>query len=124
MLLWPVITTMFPSEYFSQPGVVVIPRASAADADVLAGTLLANAGPGRYIIYARSTVDTATITITAPGQQIASAETVPEGPADIRININDDTPWVIDIFEGMGQQPTIAIGGTTGTFIVLVKKVS
>ncbi len=115
---------MFPAEYFSEPAVQIIERDTSANTDVLAGTLLANAGPGRYLIYARSSVDTATISITAPGQQIADAEVVPEGPADIHIDIDSDPPWIMDIPDGGGQQPTIAIAGTTGTFIVLVRKVS
>ncbi len=114
---------MFPVEYFSEPGPVIIERGTSANTDVLSGTILQNAGPGRYIVFARSSVDTATISISAPGQQIADAEVVPEGPADIHIDIDSDPCWIMDIPQGGGQQPTIAIAGTTGTFIVLVKKV-
>ncbi len=115
---------MQPNEYVSLPGVLISERLTATDTDVLAGTLLANAGPGRYVIWCVSTVDTATISVSAPGQQVADAEFVPEGPADIHIDVRRDAPWIIDIPPvGGGQQPTIAIGGTTGTLIVLVKLV-
>lgn len=94
-------------------------RLTSSSADVLANTLLANAGPGLYTIWAVSSVATATISISSPNQQIASSENVQQSGEE-GIKVNENTPWVIEIPEGGGVQPTIAIGGTTGNVIVQV----
>lgn len=97
-------------------------RITSADADVLSGTLLASAGPGKYTMWLVSTVDTATVTISAPGQQIAAAENIQESATDVAIKVNENLPWVIVIPPGGGVQPTIAVAGTTGTVVIQVRK--
>ncbi len=97
--------------------VMVRVSTTATDADILSGTLLANAGPGRYTIWAVSTALDGTVSISAPKQQIASTENIQQA-TESAIKVNENTPWVIDIPDGGGVQPTISyVENTAGTAV-------
>ena len=97
-------------------------RFTSGTPDALSGTLLAQAGSGRWLCWFASTVDTATVSISTAKTRVADAETIQESSTDVAIKKNEDTPWVVDVPSGE-VQPTIVIGGTTGTVLMEVCKV-
>lgn len=93
---------------------------SSADTDLLAGGILDNLGPGIYAVYPVSTVLTATLTCTSKGVVKINAGLIPvhADGTEVQPDISRDLPYR---FRHSGDgRPTIAIGGTTGTFVVLV----
>ncbi len=101
-------------------GTMVRESLAATDADVLSGTLLSNAGPGTYVIWASSTAIDGTISISAPGQQIANAEQIQQD-AQAAVRIDQNMPWTMFIPIGGGVQPTISYVETTaGTAVIQV----
>lgn len=102
-------------------GIRVRVRLTAADSDVLSGTQLQNKGPGLYKVWAVSTVDTATITVKTAAVTVADAAPIDESATDVAIKRSDNAPFEIHVPAGE-TQPSIAVGGTTGTVLVEVQK--
>lgn len=96
---------------------------TATNADVLAGTELANAGQGEYIVWAAADTDAVTISISVPGVTIASADVVAMTNADAVLDTRLIRPYKVICPAGVNQ-PTIAIGGTVTECAVRVVKVS
>lgn len=87
---------------------------TAADADALSGTdLERNPGPGVLLVYAASTVNTATITAVVGEANIVRSQAIV-----LRANgvpaVNEDQPVIMIPVEG-GEKNVVAIAGTTGT---------
>lgn len=93
---------------------------TSANTDLLAGSNLDGLGPGTYCVYAVSSVTTCTLTATSEGivKINAAAVVVDADGTEVRPDINRDYPYKFR-HSGTGR-PTIAIGGTTGTWTALV----
>lgn len=89
---------------------------TVADADVLNGSELETApGNGVMVVRAASTVNTATLAVSSPGQPPVSQPRAVTLRANAEI-LSEDTPWTITVVKG--DRVTIALAGTTGTCYV------
>lgn len=93
---------------------------TAANTDVLAGGVLDNLGPGIYAVYPVSTVLTATLTCTSKGVVKVNGAVIPvhADATEVQPDVSRDQPYRFK-HNGDGR-PTIAVGGTTGTWVLLV----
>lgn len=89
---------------------------TAVDADVLNDSELETSpGAGMYVIRAASTVNTATLAVSSPGQPTIS----PARAIVLRANGEpraEDTPWIV--VTEKGDRVVVALAGTTGTVFV------
>jgi len=89
---------------------------TAADADVLNDSEIETApGRGMYVVRAASTVSTATLAVSSPGQPIISAPRALTLRANAEIRA-EDNPWVVVVAKG--DRVIVALAGTTGTVSV------
>lgn len=94
---------------------------TATSNDVLSGTILANAGPGRWIIEAAADTDAATITITTAKDRAAQGDVVAMTDSDATLDIRKIRAY--EIIVPVGEvQPTVQIGGTVTEVLVRVTR--
>lgn len=79
--------------------------------DLLAGTILANAGPGKWLIQAAADTDAVTITITTSRTRAAQADVVAMTDSDATLDNRKIRTYEITVPPGE-LQPTVQIGGT------------
>lgn len=91
--------------------------------DVLAGTELANAGSGTYIVWAAADTDAVTISISVPGVTIANADVVAMTDSDATLDTRKIRPYKVIVPTGV-VQPTISVGGTVTECNLRILKVS
>lgn len=84
---------------------------TGTSADALAGTEIANAGGGRYVVWAAADTDAVTISISTPGNVVANADVVAMTDSDATLDTRKIRPYVIDVPANV-VQPQIVIGGT------------
>lgn len=94
---------------------------TATNNDVLAGTILANAGPGKWLVQAAADTDAVTITITTAKTRVAQADVVAMTDADATLDNRKIRAYEITVPQGE-LQPTISIGGTVTECLVRVTR--
>ncbi len=89
---------------------------TAADADVLNGSEIETApGKGMYVLRAASTVNTATLAVSTPGQPPISRARAITFRANGEVR-SEDNPWIVVVEKG--DRVTAALAGTTGTVFI------
>lgn len=86
-------------------------RLTATSTDLLAGTILATAGPGLWILEIAADTDAATVTFTTVGERQAQADPIAMTDADATLDIRKIRAYEILVPDGQNQ-PTIQVGGT------------
>lgn len=93
---------------------------TSADTDALSGTDLQTVPEdGLLLIFAASTVNTATISAGMGGRQVSRATALKLRTNGVP-NVSDDGP-VLQFGVNAGQRPVIDIGGTTGTVYTVAR---
>lgn len=100
------------------PDLLTVKLFTATSTDALSGTQLVNSpGNGEYHIYIASSVNTATLSITKPGGQAATSDTIA-----LWVNgvppIDSCLPYVVPVVKG--DKVVVSIGGTTGNIYMVV----
>ena len=95
------------------PDLTVSTKFTATNTNCLSGTQLETAPTnGKYVVYIASTVNTATVSVSAPGQQAAQDDDVPLFSNGVP-PLDQANPWCLKV--RAGQKPVVNLGGTTGT---------
>lgn len=84
---------------------------TSTNTDLLSGTILANAGPGLWILEIAADTDAATVTFTTVGERQAQADPVTMTDSDATLDIRKLRAYEIMVPPGQNQ-PTIQVGGT------------
>lgn len=79
--------------------------------DLLAGTILANAGPGKWLVQVSADTDAATVTVTTSKTRVADGDLVAMTDADATLDNRKIRAYEIDVPVGE-LQPTVQVGGT------------
>lgn len=89
---------------------------TGGDADVLNDSEIETSpGAGMYVIRAASTVNTATLAVSSPGQPTISPARAITFRANGEIR-SEDSPWIV--VTEKGDRVIVALAGTTGTVFV------
>lgn len=94
---------------------------TGTSADVLAGTILANAGPGKWLVQAAADTDAATITITTSKDRVAQADLIAMTDSDATLDNRKIRAYEISVPPGE-VQPTISVGGTVTEALIRVTR--
>lgn len=79
--------------------------------DLLAGTILANAGPGKWLVQAAADTDAVTISIATSKTRVADADVVAMTDSDATLDNRKIRAYEITVPQGE-LQPTVQVGGT------------
>lgn len=90
--------------------------------DVLAGTILANAGPGKWLVQIAADTDAATVTITTSKTRVAQGDPVAMTDSDATLDNRKIRAYEIDVPVGE-LQPTVQIGGTVTEVLTRVTRI-
>lgn len=94
---------------------------TGTSADVLAGTILANAGPGKWLIQMAADTDAATCTITTSKDRVAQGDLVAMTDSDATLDNRKIRAYEINVPPGE-VQPTVQVGGTVTEVLVRVTR--
>lgn len=84
---------------------------TGTSSDILTGTILANAGPGKWLVQIAADTDAVTVTITTSKSRVAQGDVVAMTDSDATLDNRKIRAYEIDVPTGE-LQPTIQIGGT------------
>ena len=93
---------------------------TSGDTDLLASSVIEKLGAGTYTVYAVSTVTTATLTCSDASIVLINGAALPAhaDATEVQVDVSREIPYSF-YYSGTGT-PTIAIGGTTGTWSAVV----